>query len=89
MAYAKEYQKRCDINLEFVEACMSKTDDPTDSFDFAEVSGPYGDYVRSNLPDTKPNKREFLAYLTANLVACHVKGTGGGRRWFGYRLKDS
>lgn len=83
MHYTMEYQKRCDVYLEFVNTYIVATEDKNDIIKLSEVYATFKDYYKTYSSEVSkmPNSKELKAYIDTKVAK------GSHNMWKGYRLK--
>ena len=88
-----EYQKRCDVFLEFVQSYVIPTEDRRDIVRVSEVYGSFKEWYRQNEPDMSklPNSKDLRDYVNTRMkrVCSHNMWRGLKLRAIGEEVFDS
>jgi phage/plasmid-associated DNA primase len=91
--YTMEYQKRCDVFLEFVQSYVIPTEDRRDIVRVSEVYGSFKEWYRQNEPDMSklPNSKDLRDYVNTRMkrVCSHNMWRGLKLRAIGEEVFDS
>lgn len=83
MHYTLEYQKRCDVYLEFVNNYIVATEDRRDILRLSEIYQSFKEWFKQNEADLSklPNSKDLREYINVKIAK------GSHNAWKGYRLK--
>ena len=83
MHYTLEYQKRCDVYLEFVNTYIVATEDKRDILRLSEIYQSFKEWFKQNEADLSklPNSKDLREYINLKIAK------GSHNVWKGFRLK--